>query len=60
MAKPDRYELGDGVKVVLPGASNTAKTKTVIDFNTWDDAWERYFDAVVFAFLMHEKELKNY
>ena len=60
MAKPDRYELGDGVKVVLPGASNTAKTKTVIDFNTWDDAWERYFDAVVFAFPMREKELKNY
>ena len=60
MAKPDRYDLGDGVKVVLPGASNMAKTKTVIDFNTWDDAWERYFDAVVFAFPMHEKELKNY
>ena len=60
MAKPDCYDLRDGVKVLLPGASNSAKTKTVVDFNTWDDAWERYSDAVTFAFPMREKELKNY
>jgi hypothetical protein len=60
MGKPNRFELGDGVKILLPGASNAPKTKTIVDFNTWDDAWERYFDAVVFAFPMRERELKSY
>jgi hypothetical protein len=48
------------VKVVLPGASNTARAKSIVDFITWDDAWERYADAVTFAFPMRQSELKAY
>ena len=56
----DHVELGDVAELTIGARASRAKSKNVVDFYTWEDAWNRYSKAVSFAFPMRSGELQGY